>query len=209
MDKIYDLFGGTETIKIRNRNDEFKINGLTYIPNFISESEHDFLLSEIDKQPWLYELKRRVQHYGYKYDYKFHRINHSMRIADLPDWLQNFAERLSRQGIFKETPDQVIVNEYMPGQGITNHIDCPPCFSDTIASLSLGSQCVMNFTNKHNKKEIIPYLLDVCSIVVLKGEARYDWMHGIKLVKYDTYFGHKIKRGRRVSLTFRKVILES
>jgi len=152
MDTTYDLFGGTETIKIRNRNDEFKINGLTYIPNFISESEHDF---------------------------------------------------------FKETPDQVIVNEYMPGQGITNHIDCPPCFSDTIASLSLGSQCVMNFTNNHNKKEIIPYLLDVCSIVVLKGEARYDWMHGIKLVKYDTYFGHKIKRGRRVSLTFRKVILES
>lgn len=207
MNITYDLFGEVAVQSI-NRNDEFIINGLKYIPDFISKSEHDFLLREIDKQPWLDELKRRVQHYGYKYDYKFHRINHSMRIAELPDWLQSFAERLKERGFFRETPDQVIVNEYLPGQGITNHIDCPPCFSDTIASLSLGSQCVMNFTNKDNESEVIPYLLDVNSIVVLKEDARYNWMHGIKLAKSDNYFGHKIKRGRRVSLTFRKVILE-
>ena len=208
MNTTYDLFGETTTVQIKNRNDEFKIKGLNYIPDFVSQTEHDFLLREIDKQPWLNELKRRVQHYGYKYDYKFHRINHSMRIAELPDWLQNFAERLKQKGFFTETPDQVIVNEYTPGQGITNHIDCPPCFSDTVASLSLGSQCVMNFTNKDDKDEIVPYLLDVRSIVVLKEDARYCWMHGIKLAKTDNYFGTKIQRGRRVSLTFRKVILD-
>ncbi len=46
------------------------------------------------------------------------------------------------------------------------------------------------------------------SMVVLKEGARYDWMHGIKMVKTDNYFEHKIVRKRRVSLTFRKVILE-
>jgi alkylated DNA repair dioxygenase AlkB len=211
MQTSYNLFGEvvvSKETKLVNHNDDFKINGLSYIANFITKSEHDFLLTEIDKQPWLSELKRRVQHYGYKYDYKFHRINHSMKISELPEWLQNFAIRLKQQGLFKEIPDQVIVNEYLPGQGITNHIDCPPCFSDTIASLSLGSRCVMNFTNKDDETEVIPYLLDVNSIVVLKEDARYSWMHGIKLVKTDNYFGHKIKRERRVSLTFRKVILD-
>ena len=208
MNTAYDLFGEV-TFKVINRNSDFFINGLTYIPNFISKSEHDFLLKEIDKQPWLGDLKRRVQHYGYKYDYKFHKINYSMRIADLPIWLKDFAERLNQRGFFKDTPDQVIINEYMPGQGITNHIDCPPCFSDTIASLSLGSQCVMNFTNKNDDKEVVPYLLDISSIVILKEDARYSWLHGIKLAKSDNYFGHKIKRERRVSLTFRKVILDN
>ena len=203
-----NLFGEILTPEVQNRNNEFKIMGLTYVPDFINEQEHNYILRQIDKEPWLDDLKRRVQHYGYKYDYKFHRINHSMKIADLPSWLQDFATRLHEQGIFKDTPDQVIVNEYLPGQGITNHIDCPPCFSDTIASLSLGSQCVMNFTNKYDKNEVIPYLLDKYSIVVLKEDARYSWMHGIKLAKSDDYFGQKIIRERRVSLTFRKVILE-
>jgi alkylated DNA repair dioxygenase AlkB len=208
MNTTYDLFGETVTTRLKNRNSQFKIKGLSYIPDFVSKEEHDFLLTEIDNQPWLYELKRRVQHYGYKYDYKFHKINRSMRIANLPSWLKNFADKLKQRELFNEVPDQVIVNEYLPGQGITNHVDCPPCFSHTIASLSLGSRCVMNFTNKDDEREIIPYLLDVRSIVVLKEDARYNWMHGIKLAKSDNYFGHKIKRERRVSLTFRKVILE-
>jgi alkylated DNA repair dioxygenase AlkB len=205
---MYNLFGEIATIGIQNHNEEYHINGLQYLPNFVSKQEHDFLLSSIDKEPWLDDLKRRVQHYGYKYDYKFHRINHSMKIAELPEWLSKFATRLYEQGVFSEVPDQVIVNEYLPGQGITNHIDCPPCFSDTVASLSLGSQCVMNFTNKDNESEIIPFLLDKSSMVVLKEDARYCWMHGIKMVKTDNYFDQKIKRDRRVSLTFRKVILE-
>lgn len=205
---MYNLFGEIETNGIQNHNDEYHINGLKYLPNFVSKQEHDFLLSSIDKEPWLKDLKRRVQHYGYKYDYKFHRINHNMKIAELPAWLSKFATRLYEQGVFNEVPDQVIVNEYLPGQGITNHIDCPPCFSDTVASLSLGSQCVMNFTNKDNESEIISFLLDKSSMVVLKEDARYSWMHGIKMVKTDNYFDHKIKRERRVSLTFRKVILE-
>ena len=130
-----------------------------------------------------------------------------MKISNLPDWLVGFAKRLYEQGIFSEIPDQVIINEYLPGQGITDHIDCPPCFSDTVASLSLGSECVMFLTNKDNKQEKVPYLLQKNSLIVLKEDARYYWMHGIKHVKNDKYRGKKIARQRRVSLTFRKVIL--
>src|SRR5262249_22705703 len=114
---------------------------------------------------------------------------------------------LCEQGLVPVRPDQVIVNEYLPGQGIANHIDCQPCFTDTIISLSLGSPCVMDFTHKQTQ-QVISLLLESRSLVVLQGEARYDWMHGIPARKSDRYGGMMILRERRVSLTFRKVIVE-
>jgi alkylated DNA repair dioxygenase AlkB len=65
----------------------------------------------------------------------------------------------------------------------------------------------MNFTNK-DSGEVIPVLLEPRSLVVLKGEARYGWMHGIPARKSDDVEGRTLKRSRRVSLTFRKVILQ-
>ncbi len=91
------------------------IPGLQYISDFLSQAEHDFLLHKIDEQTWLGDLKRRVQHYGYKYDYKARCIDASMKIADLPDWAMRLAKKLCDQGFFPEIPDQLIVNEYLPG----------------------------------------------------------------------------------------------
>lgn len=39
--------------------------------------------------------------------------------------------------------NQLIINEYNPGQGINPHIDNPILFSSPIVSLSLGSDCIM------------------------------------------------------------------
>lgn len=44
--------------------------GLIYVPDFVSVAEQVKLLSAIDEREWSQELKRRVQHYGYRYDYK-------------------------------------------------------------------------------------------------------------------------------------------
>lgn len=184
------------------------IAGLDYKKDYINEIEHDQLLKQIDKQPWLNDLKRRVQHYGYKYDYKARRVVRDMRIGKLPKWLEELAEKLWKDGHMPEVADQVIVNEYEPGQGISRHIDCEPCFQDTIVSLSLGSDCVMDFTNKFDKTKKIPVWLEPRSIVVLKDEARYEWLHGIAPRKSDMWDGHKEERKRRVSLTFRKVIID-
>jgi alkylated DNA repair dioxygenase AlkB len=129
-----------------NETPEIDISSLAYIPNFITTVEHDFLLSQIDQQPWLTDLKRRVQHYGYKYDYKARTVGNYAYLGPLPDWLSVLSKKLHDNSIFLSMPDQVIVNEYLPGQGISAHSDCVPCFADTIASLSLGSPCVMEFT---------------------------------------------------------------
>lgn len=173
------------------------IPGLQYLSDFITAEEERALIKIIDQQPWLNDLKRRVQHYGDKYDYKARAVNKGAYLGPLPDWLMLVAHKL----LFK--PDQAIVNEYQPGQGIAAHIDCIPCFDDTIASLSLGSGATMQFTNGSEKQEVF---LEPRSLIILSGPARYDWTHAIPARKSDVVDGFKIERGRRISLTFRSVI---
>ncbi|MCK6417541.1 MAG: alpha-ketoglutarate-dependent dioxygenase AlkB [Alphaproteobacteria bacterium] len=185
---------------------EINVSGLIYIPDFISVQEQDFLLSQIDQQSWLTDLKRRVQHYGYKYDYKARTVSNDAYLGSLPAWLSLLSNKLHNDGIFPSVPDQVIVNEYLPGQGISAHIDCVPCFADTIASLSLGSPCIMEFSNPRTgeKRSIV---LEDRSLIVLSGPARYEWQHAIPSRKSDIINGIKTERARRVSLTFRNIIL--
>lgn len=182
-----------------------KVSGLTYIPDFLNENEQASLLEIIDQQQWSIKEQRKIQEYGYKYDYKNGSFVSSAYLGNLPEWTQNIANQLSEIGLVANVPDQVIVNEYQPGQGIVSHIDCIPCFSNTIIILSLGSACVMNLTHSQTHEEV-KILLQPGSLLVAQGEARYVWSHGILACKQDSYKGQELVRNRRVSLTFREVL---
>src|SRR5258707_12887107 len=83
-----DLFASEQlTDPDRETGPARSIPGLTYRANFIDQQCHDTLLEKIDGENWLQDLKRRVQHYGYKYDYKSRRIDQSMRLGALPEWI--------------------------------------------------------------------------------------------------------------------------
>jgi alkylated DNA repair dioxygenase AlkB len=201
----------TSEINPKTRNDLAslsKIKGLLYIPEYITKEEHALFGQSVNAENWLGDLKRRVQHYGYKYDYKARFIDYSMKIGELPEWVTPFANKLYQEGYMPALPDQLIVNEYKPGQGIASHVDCAPCFGDTIISLSLGSTCIMEFTNKETREKI-DVLLEPKSLVVLKDDARYLWTHGISGKKADKFKGIKYERKTRISLTFRNVTLNS
>lgn len=146
-----------------------------------------------------------MQHYGYRYDYHNGLLASSSYLGSLPDWLKSLAEQLFSDRLTTKLPDQVIINEYEPGQGITNHIDCVPCFGRTIISLSLGSSCIMNFTHSPSS-ETLPIFLSPGSIIIMQEAARYDWQHGISALKKDKYQDREIMRLRRVSITFREVL---
>ncbi|MFP3637118.1 hypothetical protein SB677_20390, partial [Bacillus sp. SIMBA_033] len=51
--------------------------GLLAIPDFISGEQELALLAEVDRGTWLTDLSRRVQHYGWKYDYKARMVESS------------------------------------------------------------------------------------------------------------------------------------
>jgi alkylated DNA repair dioxygenase AlkB len=178
------------------------IPGLIYVPDLLTAEEQRHVLARIDQASWLTELRRRVQHYGYRYDYKARRIDHSMRLGPLPAFALEVAERLMARALTPELPDQAIVNEYQPGQGISSHVDCESCFKSTIVTVSLGSCCEMDFISL-DRGRARATLLEPGSALVLKDIARYRWQHRIRARLSD----HGVARGRRVSLTFRNVIL--
>lgn len=171
--------------------------GLVLIENFITPEEEYDLLKHIDASPWNTSIKRRTQHYGYEYNY----TDKNAKKADLiPEWCQFLITRLLEQGLLKQNPDQMIVNEYLPVQGIAGHTDSVHLFADGIVSISLGSDINMEFS-RYVSPTILEIPLPKCSALILHGEARYKWRHGIAARKHD----NGKKRERRVSITFRKM----
>lgn len=100
----------------------------------------------------------------------------------------------------------MIVNEYLPDQGISAHVDCEPCFGPAIASLSLGGPVQMAFRHRQAGEQI-SLTLEPLMLLILSGQARYDWTHEIPARKSDLIAGVRQPRARRVSLTFRTVTL--
>lgn len=183
--------------------------GLSYAPNFITEDEEQDLLAHIDNSEWHDEkMARRVQHYGWQYDYKKRQVNESMRTTPLPSWATRLAKRLKEYGLLEHVPDQLLVNEYTEAQGISKHVDSDT-FADGIAMISLGESWEMMFRKGKQRYSLV---LGQRSAAIITGAARYDWLHEIPKRKYepattlaDGATLPKRKRVRRVSLTFRKV----
>jgi len=206
-----DLFGYYKSDKEVTLENALQITGLKILYDFINKEEEKELLDNIDKSVWLTDLKRRVQHYGYKYDYKARRIDQSFFIGEIPSWMKFLSDRLQQEKIIDFIPDQAIINEYIDNQGIAPHIDCEPCFGDTIISISLGGQCIMNFQQEQisAEQDKVPLLIQPKTLIVMTGESRFNWFHGIIGRKTDKFNGQTYKRQRRVSITFRKVILDN
>lgn len=196
------------------------IGGLCLVEQFISRQEELTLLQHIDAMPWNTSLRRRTQHYGFLYDYSTKKTLSSapsLEVPSLPTWADFLWQRLMDQKHLFFAPDQMIVNEYEAGQGIAAHVDNVTQFEDGIVSVSLASDIVMQFCKKKQNKrkqkkseekeeeekeeQEKELWLPRCSALILHGESRYEWKHGIAARKQD----HGKPRQRRVSITFRRM----
>ncbi|TJZ54508.1 alpha-ketoglutarate-dependent dioxygenase AlkB [Streptomyces piniterrae] len=181
------------------------VPGLRYVADWLAPDACAALLSHIDAAEWSTRLRRRVQHYGHRYDYGRRSVAadpHGAPAPPIPEWLREHAARLVGEGVLDRAADQVIINEYQPGQGISAHVDCVPCFGPVVAAISLGSACVMDFTHPEDgTKAALP--LAPGSLCAMTGPARFTWRHAIAARKSDPGAAARIPRGRRVSVTFR------
>jgi alkylated DNA repair dioxygenase AlkB len=172
------------------------IPGLRYLPDYLTEADERALVEAIDASPWNAEWKRRRQPYGGGY-------GKADQVPPIPDWGRRLADRLFAGGVTDTPFDQMLVNEYRPGQGISRHRDYAP-YGRTVVSLSLLSACVMDFRHPPTGRTE-HLLLERRSLLVLSDEARYEWEHGIAPRKRDAWHGVPVERGRRLSVTFRFV----
>ena len=176
------------------------ISGLRYVSDYIDPATHDDLMAIVSAQPWKdVPGQRRMQFYGYTYDYLSRSIK---RTGKLPPWARRLATRIHDDGLSPRTPEQLAVNDYQPGQGIFTHVDAD--IFDDVVIISLGSVCVMDFVDGESDA-MTSLLIEPRSALILAGDARYRWKHGIAAQTADEWNGRTIPRGRRVSLTFRNV----
>ncbi|ATB32293.1 alpha-ketoglutarate-dependent dioxygenase AlkB [Melittangium boletus] len=194
------LVGSTRKLDAGHRD---TVPGLVFVPDFISAIEEREILATIDAAPWRDDMKRRVQHYGWAYNYKAKKVEPKDRLGPLPEWAEQIGARLVEKGFVEELPDQVIVNEYVVGQGISKHVDCPSCFRGAIVTISLSESWEMFFWSPEGRKTVLT--LDRRSATIIGGDAREKWKHEIPK-RLNEPWG---PRGRRVSLTFRKVDIHS
>ncbi|KNC97852.1 uncharacterized protein SPPG_06848 [Spizellomyces punctatus DAOM BR117] len=197
------------------------VPGLFLLHDFVDCEEEQNLLACVkdNANSWVSLNKRRVQHYGYRFDYPLNTVDFDTSIIDpIPPWGQEILSRYCRTFPLHSTPDQLTVNEYWPSAGIAPHADRHSIFGDVVIALSLGSGVVMEFrrpeetpsTTVSNPCKPFSYHcinihLPPRSLLVMSGNARYQWEHSIRPRRTDIVHGRAIERGTRVSLTFRNV----
>ena len=193
--------------------------GLRLHREVVTPEEEARLLAEVDAREWDTAIHRRVQHYGERFDYATKAVG-ADRPPPLPEWVAPVLQmvQLARAVPWADEAAvdgrvQLTVNEYLPGVGIASHIDTHSAFEDGIAALSLGCGIGMKLqpaaattaAAAAAAAEPLVLWLPPRSLLVFSGEARYAWRHGIATKKGDVVHGAWASRGRRVSLTLRRV----
>ncbi|CAG9787552.1 unnamed protein product [Diatraea saccharalis] len=113
-----------------------------YIPEFLTANEENIILSNIyavPKPKWTQLSNRRLQNWG--------GIPHvkGMIAENIPQWLEIYLEKIHQLHLMDgKKPNHVLVNEYLPGQGIMPHLD-GSLFYPTITTVSLGSHSILKF----------------------------------------------------------------
>ncbi|KAJ0989799.1 hypothetical protein J5N97_008155 [Dioscorea zingiberensis] len=209
---------------------ELAIPGVYLVHDFITPGEEQALLAAVDARPWKSLAKRRVQHYGYEFLYESRNVDTKQYLGDLPSFVSHILDKISLFPGPDENKcrlmDQLTVNEYPPGVGLSPHIDTHSAFDELIFSLSIAGPCIMEF-RKYPQGTRYPLggsvvdmeednfirkaiFLPPRSMLLMSGEGRYAWHHYIPHHKIDIVKGQTIKRSsRRVSFTFRKVRMSS
>uniref|UniRef100_A0A251UCZ9 Putative oxoglutarate/iron-dependent dioxygenase n=1 Tax=Helianthus annuus TaxID=4232 RepID=A0A251UCZ9_HELAN len=204
-----------DSVQVSLEASELNIPGIYLIHDFVSAQEEEQLIAAVDARPWHSLAKRRVQHYGYEFCYHIRNVNTEQQLGALPSFVTCITEKVP---LFKKLDeaadislDQLTVNEYPRGVGLSPHIDTHSAFEGSIYSLSLLGSCIMEFRASVGDEKDTNFVrkalyLPPRSMLLLSGEGRYAWQHYIPHHKVDMVNNTIIERGpRRVSFTFRKV----
>lgn len=180
------------------------IPGLILLNDFITEREEQELLKLFDECSWERLARRRVQHYGKRFSYLERNVDLERHANAIPDMMQGVVDKVRKVSGVSEVLDQITVNEYPIGVGLSPHVDIHSGFGDVIASLSLASSAAMVFRRGDKQRALF---LPRRSLLLMTKEARWAWEHCIPHRKTDMlHDGSVVRRNeRRVSLTIRSI----
>ncbi|XP_058793838.1 alpha-ketoglutarate-dependent dioxygenase alkB homolog 6 [Phymastichus coffea] len=181
---------------------------VNYIPNFITEEEEKDLIKKVNNAPlpkWTQLSHRRLQNWGGTPHPK------GMIAEDIPQWLQTQIDKISLLGIFgkDKTPNHILINEYLSGQGIMAHSD-GPLFHPIVTTISCGSHTLLEFykrfetENIESPKRVFSLLLEPRSLLILQKELYHEYLHSIDEREIDVIDKSDIKNLYLCSQTYDK-----
>jgi len=175
-----------------------------YFPNFITEGEETYLIRKINDSPqpmWRKLVNRRLQIWGGDITMKGTLV--SQPFPAFIDQYPDIISRIKATGAFDQSPhkapNHVIMNEYLPGQGIMPHEDGPR-YHPVVATLSLGSHAVFHYYQYHSESDdpavsghgkainmtpVSSVLLEPRSLIISSGAMYLSHLHGIEEVVED------------------------
>ncbi|KAJ3228896.1 hypothetical protein HDU78_009500 [Chytriomyces hyalinus] len=221
---------------------QLSVAGLSYLPNFVSIEQQQRILQLVDANPFAASIRRRMQFWGQVYYHTTHDVQALQPVVDpvvlpsmanhesgtvlhpsLPlssfNWLLSHTRTLLEPYHTHPVPiSQILVNEYIGDAGLSCHLEDTNAFGDYIYTLSLLNPVWMDlkpiYSSDDDTRRPFRILLEPRSMLVMSGDARFKWRHGItKGKKVQMPDGAEfIQRGdkyRRLSLTMRRKMIGS
>jgi alkylated DNA repair dioxygenase AlkB len=162
-----------------------KPSGLLYLADFLSPSDQARLVDAIGAMPLehaqykQFTAKRRVIHFGGRYDFSTQEL---LASESIPDVLLPLRDRIAAvAAVAPEAFSHAMVAEYRSGTQLGWHRDVPDF--EIVAGLSLGSPARMQFRPyspaERLRKHYLNLLLEPGSLYVLRDSARWGWQHRV------------------------------
>ncbi|KAJ3071289.1 hypothetical protein HDU98_005566 [Podochytrium sp. JEL0797] len=186
-------------------------SGMSYLPNVLSVAQERQLLATIAATPFeSANIRRRLQFHGEVYYHTTHDVaalqpskTHWNPLSNMQWFVDHVLESTSHVYSPVVQPSQVLVNEYIGDRGLSCHLEDPDAFGHYIYTVSLvnpvwmdlkpvleasaGTNGIDSNGNKPRREpdDLVPMriLLEPRSVLILSGDARYKWMHGITKTK--------------------------
>ena len=169
-----------------------------YIPDFLSLSICQLLLQNIQSTAshvWTKLAHRRLLAFPSQLTGK-NRDTLVAGLSSLPPYLvDDILPKFGELGIFADSPhgapNHILVNEYLPGQGIMPHED-GSAYHPVVATVSLGGSIVLDIYSKsspdggqHQHQQHWRVLQEPGSLLVTTGECYTHTIHGIAEIRID------------------------
>jgi alkylated DNA repair dioxygenase AlkB len=157
--------------------------GFRYVDDLFGPDEERRLIGLLEELPWEavrfrgYEARRRVVHFGHRYDFEARDVSPGLPIPPALVELRDRVATLANEDATRFV--EVLATEYRAGATIGWHSDAP-AFGATVLGVSLASACRMRFRRSTSEGWLRwDRVLEPRSAYVIGGEARSTWQHSI------------------------------
>jgi alkylated DNA repair protein alkB family protein 4 len=186
--------------EIGNAQIAFPLDGIYLAPDFLTETEENDLLNSIDNDIWISSQSGRLkQDFGIKINFKKQTIK-TKYFTGMPMYSKFLLERLQTHRLLNDFQSVELCHlDYRPERGshIDPHIDDTWIWGERLITINLLSNTILCLIpNEKTTNQIIYIPLPRRWMIVLYGDARYEYKHAIQRQHIQE---------RRLAVTFREL----